>query len=177
MNVENITIRLKADGLEDYLKFKSNGEYEFLSCENCDGPMLGHQVTKCRHGEGYEEKTIAKFEKWLERIPEFRKMIKERAINDADRVAQTQAEIMSRVMRDNAEARNTTQLVKARWPPGWTGQRFDKWRVEIEKWSANNKATEEDKFMDLIESLKKNEAIKDFISKSLIKKVGDTRTV
>ena len=31
--------------------------------------------------------------------------------------------------------------------------------------------------MDLIESLKKNEAIKDFITKSLIEKVGDTRTV
>merc|ERR1712237_74066 len=31
--------------------------------------------------------------------------------------------------------------------------------------------------MDLIESLKKNEAIKDFVSKSLIEKVGDTRTV
>ena len=51
MNVENITIRLKADGLKDYLKFKNNGEYEFHSCENCDGPMLGHQITKCRHGE------------------------------------------------------------------------------------------------------------------------------
>ena len=127
MNVENITIRLKADTLEDYLKFKSNGEYEFFSCENCDGPMLGHQVTKCNHGEGYDEKTITKFEKWLERIPEFKKQIKERAINEADRAAQTQAEILGRVMRDTAEARNTTQLVKARWPPGWSGQRFDKW--------------------------------------------------
>ena len=148
MNAENITVRLKADGLKDYLKFKSNGEYEFLSCENCDGPMLGHIITKCRHSEGYDEKTIAKFQKWLERIHELRKQIKERAINEADRAATTQAEIMGRVMRDTAESRNTTQLVKARWPPGWSGQRFDKWRIEIEKWSTNNKATEEDKFMD-----------------------------
>ena len=178
MTVENITIRLKADTLKDYLDFKSNGEYEFLSCENCDGPMLGHQVTKCNSlQEGYDEKTITKFEKWLKRIPELRKQIEERAINGADRAAQTQAEILGRVMRDTQEARNTTQLVKARWPPGWTGQRFDKWRVEIEKWSTNNKATEEDKFMDLIESLKKNDAIKDFVSKSLLEKVGETRTV
>ena len=122
MTVENITTRLKADGLRDYLKFKSNGEYEFLSCELCDGPMLGHQITKCRHSEGYEEKTIARFEKWLERIPELRKKIDERAIQEADRAAETQAQIMGRVMRDTAEARSTTQLVKARSPPGWSGQ-------------------------------------------------------
>ena len=128
LNVDNITIRLKADTLEDYVKFKSNGEYEFLSCENCDGPMLGHQITKCTGlEESYDEKTIAKFEKWLERIPEFKKQVKERAVNEADRAAQTQAEILGRVMRDTQEARNTTQLVKPRLPPGWSGQRFDKW--------------------------------------------------
>merc|ERR1711984_58329 len=75
------------------------------------------------------------------------------------------------------EVRNTTQLVKPRYPPGWTGQRFEKWRVEIEKWSANNKASEEDKFVDLIESLKKTEAVKEFVTKSLLEKVGETRTV
>ena len=31
--------------------------------------------------------------------------------------------------------------------------------------------------MDLIESLKKNEAIKDFVSKSLLEKIGETRTI
>ena len=122
LTVENITTKLKANGLQHYLKFKSNGEYEFLDCENCDGPMLGHQITKCRHSEGYEEKTIAKFKKWLERIPELRKLIDERAIHEADRAIETQAEIMGRVLRDTTEARSTTQLVKARQPPGWSGQ-------------------------------------------------------
>merc|ERR1712090_113283 len=65
----------------------------------------------------------------------------------------------------------------ARQPPAWTGQRFDKRQNEVVKWQTNNKATEEDKFMDLVESLKKNEAIKDFVSKSLLEKVGDTRTI
>ena len=154
MNVDTISTRIKADGLKEYLEFKNTGEYQFLSCENCDGPILGHITTKCRHGESYDEKTIAKFESWLKRIPELRKQIEERAIFEADRQAKTQAEIMSRVMRDaaaTAEPRNTTQLVKARWPSGWSGQRFDKWQIEIEKWSQNNKSTEEDKFMDLIE--------------------------
>ena len=93
LTVENITNKLRADGLKEYLEFKSNGEYEFLECENCDGPMLGHQVTKCRHSEGYEENTIAKFKKWLKRIPELRKLIDERAINEADRAMGTQGEI------------------------------------------------------------------------------------
>jgi len=178
LNIEQIAGRLKAETLEDYLKFKSNGEYEFLSCENCDGPMLGHQITKCTGlEESYDEKTIAKFENWLERIPELKKQLKERALNEADRAARTQAEILGRVMRDTQEARNTTQLVKPRLPPGWSGQRFDKWRAEIEKWSENNRATEEDKFVDLVESLKKNDAVNEFVSKSLLDKIGETRTV
>ena len=110
LTVENIMNKLRADGLKEYLEFKSNGEYEFLECENCDGPMLGHQVTKCRHTEGYEANTIAKFKKWLKRIPELRKLIDERAISEADRATGTQAEILGRVLRDTTEARSTTQL-------------------------------------------------------------------
>merc|ERR1712074_14548 len=68
-------------------------------------------------------------------------------------------------------------LSKPRLPPGWSGQRFDKWRAEVEKWSENNRATEEDKFVDLVESLKKNDAVKEFVSKSLLDKIGETRTV
>ena len=113
LTVENITAKLRADGLKEYLKFKSNGEYEFLECENWDGPMLGHQVTKCRHTEGYEEKTLVRFKKWLDKIPELRKLLEERAISEADRATGNQAEIMGRVLRDATEARNTTQLVKA----------------------------------------------------------------
>ena len=127
MNMEAITTRIKADGIGDYLEFDNNGKYQFLTCENCDGPMLGHQMTKCRHmveANSDDEKTIVKFENWLKRIPELRKKIDERAVSEADRVANTQAEVMGRAMRDaaaTAEPRNA-QLVKARWPPGWSGQ-------------------------------------------------------
>ncbi len=67
--------------------------------------------------------------------------------------------------------------MKARWPPVWSGQKFEKWKVEIEKWTENNKATEEDKYVDLLESLKKNEAVKEFVTKTLVEKIGATRTV
>ena len=54
MTEEIITAKLKAEkSLDHYLKFKSNGEYEFLDCENCEGPMLGHKTSTCRHTEGY----------------------------------------------------------------------------------------------------------------------------
>merc|ERR1711984_37868 len=79
--------------------------------------------------------------------------------------------------QDGNAANPTTQLIKERWPPVWIGQKFDKWRLEIEKWKENNKSTEEDKYVDLLESLMKNETIKEFVTKTLVDKVGDTRTV
>ena len=184
MKQEEITINIKTHGLKEYLKFKNTGEYQFFKCEDCDGPILGHIQAKCRNGENYDDRTVTKFEGWLERIPEFRKHIEDKTQAEADRQAENQANILSHAVRRivaDVEPRNnanpTTQLVKSRWPPGWSGQKFDKWRTEIEKWSQNNKSTEEDKYMDLIESLKKNDTIKDFVTKSLIEKVGETRTV
>ena len=59
----------------------------------------------------------------------------------------------------------------------WSGQEFDRWKVEVEKWFDNNKITDEEKYIDLMESLKKNENVKDFVGKTLVEKVGETRTV
>ena len=42
-----------------------------------------------------------------------------------------------------------TQLVTPRFPPLWSGQEFDRWRVEVEKWFDNNRSTEEEKYIDL----------------------------
>ena len=44
----------------------------------------------------------------------------------------------------------------------WSGQEYDRWRVEVEKWFDNNKATDEEKYIDLLESFNKNEAVNDF---------------
>ena len=43
--------------------------------------------------------------------------------------------------------------------------------------SKSGKWFNEDIYLDLIESLKKNEAIKEFVVKTLVEKVGQTRTV
>ena len=47
----------------------------------------------------------------------------------------------------------------------------------MERWYENNEAMNEKKYIDLLESLKKNEVIKEFVVKTLVEKVGETRTV
>ena len=128
--------------------------------------MLGHLQVKCRglNGERYDDRTAKSFEDWLERIAEFRRAIADREDSKEDRQAENQAnklgEAVRRILenvgpRDQNALNPTTQLVKSRWPPVWIGQKFDKWRLEINKWKENNKSTEEDKYVDLLESLKK----------------------
>ena len=62
---------------------------------------------------------------------------------------------------ESSEKKNTTgrttQLSKPRLPPLWSGQKFDRWKKEIEKWCNNDKLTDEEKYIDLLESLKKND--------------------
>ena len=70
--LEDISTDIKNHGIDEYLKYDNHGRFGFFKCEGCDGPMLGHQQTKCRHGERYDDRTVKSFENWLERIPEFR---------------------------------------------------------------------------------------------------------
>ncbi len=44
-------------------------------------------------------------------------------------------------------------------------------------WHNHRRGNEEEKYLDLVENLKKNEAIKEFVNRTLIEKVGETRTV
>ena len=74
-------------------------------------------------------------------------------------------------------AGGVAQIVKPRPPPLWTGQKFDRWKAEVISWCNNGRGNDEEKFLDLIESLKKNDAIKGFVNRTLIEKVGTTRTV
>ena len=67
----------------------------------------------------------------------------------------------------------TTQLLKFRQPLLWSGQQFDRRIINVE----NNKASDEEKYIDLLESLKKNEVIKEFVVKTLVEKVRTARTV
>ena len=74
-------------------------------------------------------------------------------------------------------AGGVAQIVKPRPPPLWTGQKFDRWKVEVISWRNHSRGNDEEKYLDLIESLKKNEVIKEFVNRTLIERVGETRTV
>ena len=74
-------------------------------------------------------------------------------------------------------AGGVAQIVKPRPPPLWTGQKFDRWKAEVISWRNHGRGNDEEKYLDLIESLKKNEAIKEFVNRTLIERVGETRTV
>ena len=38
---------IKNVDLENFLYFDINGRYEYMRCEGCDGPFLGHLEDKC----------------------------------------------------------------------------------------------------------------------------------
>ena len=167
--------------IENYLEFFGDGRYEFYKCSGCFGPQLGHITQKCTKLK-YESDTVKEFEIYLKEIGGFKEAIWRR-----EKEKETEREkIRAKEMVDAAAAAAQTGTtatagtaggVAQRKPPTWTGQQFDRWKVEITNWHDNGRGNEEENILDLIESLKKNEAIKAFVNSTLIEKVGETRTV
>merc|ERR1711895_327389 len=60
--------------------------------------------------------------------------------------------------------------------PKWSGQEFEVWKKEMEKWN-ENKSSEETKYCNVMESLKKNDKIKDYVVKTLAEKTENDRKV
>ena len=56
-----------------------------------------------------------------------------------------------------------TQITKAKQPPIWVGQSFDRYKKEVEAWEQSNKNTSITKYQDLLESLKKNKDLKEYV--------------
>ena len=52
-NIINVLIKT----LELVVDFERtwNGEYEFVRCGECNGPLLGHRAEKCRKNNGYSK--------------------------------------------------------------------------------------------------------------------------
>ena len=115
----------------------------------------------------------------MKRIPGFKEQLEyRRKKRDEIRVGQI-AEAVKTAMETvekKGRGETKTQLMKTRLPPIWSRQEFDRWRIEVEKWFDNNKSTEEEKYIDLLERLKKNDAIKEFVVKILVKKVREVKT-
>ena len=63
----SIQEELKNVKIENYLKFFSDGRYEFYKFLGCFGPKLGHITQKCTRLK-YESDTVKEFEIYLEEI-------------------------------------------------------------------------------------------------------------
>ena len=130
--------------IENFLKFFSDGRYEFYKCSGCFGPQLGHITAKCTRLK-YEKDTIQEFEIYLEEIGGFKEAIWRRE-KETEREKIRAKEMVDAAAAAAAAQTGTTgtagtagvaQIVKPRQPPNWTGQRFYRWRVEMKTWHDN----------------------------------------
>ena len=46
-SIDDIAEELKNVGLENFLDFNANDDFEFAKCESCGRPLLGHLEVKC----------------------------------------------------------------------------------------------------------------------------------
>ena len=61
--------------------------------------------------------------------------------------------------------------------PKWLGKVFDVWQKELEKWNENDKSSDETKYCNVMESLKRNDKIKDYVITTLAEKTENDRKV
>ena len=81
------------------------------------------------------------FENWLKWVPGFREAIEARRMKKEERKIGQVTEaitIVVKTVENKHRPEGKTQLVKPRLPPLWSGQEFDRWKVEVEKWFDNN---------------------------------------
>ena len=165
LSMEYIAEVLKKEMVQYYLDFNANDDFEFTKCEGWDGPLLDHQEVKCPVKEGvrYTPDVVKSFENWRKRIPGFREQLKSRQQIEKNLRAVAISDYV-KIALESAETKNrpggVSQLAKPRLPPLWSGQKYDRWKIEVEKWSDNNKLSDEEKFIDLLESLKKNDEVR-----------------
>ena len=109
-----------------------NGRFEFVRCEECNGPVLGHRAEKCRKANGgYEEALVKKFETSLRKTVAVREIIIKH-IN-----AMKMAEINYKQVKELELAKSmpakTSLMIERTEIPKWIGQEFEVWKKEMEK--------------------------------------------
>ena len=115
--------------------------------------MLGHLEVKCGEKQGvrYGSEVVRSFENWLKRVPGFREAVNARQ-QQTEEVRSAKIGEYLKIAIETVDKKNrpgaTTQLNKPRFPSLWSGQKYDRWKIEGEKWCDNNKAKDEEKYID-----------------------------
>ena len=127
---------------------------------------MGHIQAKCPK-VSYDEAAVKQFEIYLENIGGF------------DDCWMKGYKKYKEKVRPQGEERDhrVTEIKKQRPVPEWRGGDFELWKKEIETWNTTHHSREEEKYQDVLETLKKNGSIREFVINTLIRKVGDTKTV
>ena len=176
---QSIQEELEKVKIENFLEFYSDGRYEIYKCSGCFGPQLGHIAVKFTRIK-YENDTVRKFEMHLKEIKGFKEELwkrdKEREKLRAKEMVEAAA-AQAGTEGTAGTAGGVAQIVKPRPPPLWTGQKFDRWKVEVISWHNQSRGNDEENYLDLVESLKRNKTIKEFMNRTLIQRVSETRTV
>ena len=86
-NMDSVQTNYKSDNdiqkelanvnLDNFLDFDYNGQYEFVRCAYCSGPLLGHIEAKCPRLE-YDDGKVKRFETHLKGFNGFRQPLKKR---------------------------------------------------------------------------------------------------
>ena len=79
-SIHDIAEELKNVGLENFLDFNANDDFEIAKCEGCGRPLLGYLEVKCgvKQEVRYGSELVKDFENWLKRIPGFREALNTR---------------------------------------------------------------------------------------------------
>lgn len=137
-SMDDIAEELKNVGIEKFLDFYASDDYEFARCKGCDGPLLDHLEVKCivKDKVRYGMEIVKTIENWPKNIPGFRDQLKAKQENKED-VRATKIEEYEKIPIKSAKKKNrpegTTQLSKPIFLPLWSGQKYNRWKIEVEK--------------------------------------------
>ena len=137
--------------------------------------MLGIRAEKCWKNNGYNYAVVRKYETSM------RSSVKIREILNTYMDTKKKKEMDYKQDREVELAKSlpakTSLMIGRTEIPKWIGQEFDVWKKELENWNENDKSSDETKYCNVLESLKKNDKIKDFVISTLTEKTENDRKV
>lgn len=185
-NTEEVTDTLNDEDILTYIDMDQHGAYKFFHYIQCGAPQIVHNIkSKCRR-DVLNREIVLQFEEEIKQMTDFKTSLEKARTDKHDAECLKTATFISTIVKgivtatkEVAAAAPTTQVVRPRIVPTWSGQRLERYREEVEKWTEDNKSTELTKYYDLVESLKQNksEKVKQYVINVLLEKVKEDKTV
>ena len=186
----------EVNNIERYGAIDSGGKFAFTYksfCCRCRGPLLGHRKDVCDKkkfrklksssasdevDDPYDDAQVEAIIEYLKSLPSVKFGILSMEIKNENKDSKNLEKLLEKIVNGQESRRErTTQLVKPKSPPIWTGQTFDRFKSEVEAWNVNNHESDEGKYIDFIESLKRNKDVRHYVTNVVIEKSANARSV